>query len=57
MTILETVAKELVESRIDFMNQMYSQFIQEESELRRHPMDFKNFIVSKLEKEIKLSTP
>jgi hypothetical protein len=53
MTILETVAKELVESRIKFMEEMYSSFIQEESELRRHPIDFKNFIIWKLEEEIK----
>jgi hypothetical protein len=53
MTILETVAKELVESRIKFMEEMYSRFIQEESPIRQHPIDFKNFVIWKLEKEIK----
>jgi hypothetical protein len=53
MTIINTIAKELLESRVKFVEEMYLRFITEESPLRRHPIDFKNFIIYELEKEIK----
>lgn len=51
--MLRKIAEELLKSRIDFIEEMYLRFIQEESKERTHPMDFKNFIIWELQKEIK----
>lgn len=51
--ISEEIVKQLIEDRIKYMHEMYSRFIQEESPLRQHPIDFKNFVVWDLEQAIK----
>ena len=54
MTTLQDIAKELQQGRIKFIEEMYQQFLREESPLRQHPIDFKNFIIWKIEKEIEI---
>jgi len=48
------IVNELIKGRIEYIGEMYSKFIQEESKERTHPIDFKNFIIWDLEKGLKL---
>ena len=50
----ETITKQLLEIRINYIQEMYSRFIQDpDSNIRNHPIDFKNFIIFEIEKDLK----